>query len=153
MLPSIHQNFTNPIIILKIRQIEFKNQLAQLNPKDDTKRIKRGFPITASTAPKQIIISIFSSYGNIKKLHGARSGEYGGCSNTYILCLTKNVILVKNIRLILLQLWSVSSYLLTENRQNFKVMTKIEFKTNWYNLFQIMSLKEKKRLGQFLSCH
>ena len=35
--------------------------------------------------------SLFFSRGNRKKLHGERSGEYGGCGSTVTLCLVRNL--------------------------------------------------------------
>ena len=53
------------------------------------------FAFTASTDSNLVPFSADFIFGNKKKSHGARSGEYGGCSNTVILCFVKNVLTVR----------------------------------------------------------
>ena len=48
------------------------------------------FAFTASTDSNLVPFNADLIFGNKKKSHGARSGEYGGCSNTVILCFVKN---------------------------------------------------------------
>ena len=51
------------------------------------------FAFTASTDSNLVPFNADLIFGNKKKkAHGARSGEYGGCSNTVILCFVKNVL-------------------------------------------------------------
>jgi len=50
------------------------------------------FAFTASTDSNLVPFNADLIFGNKKKLHGARSGEYGGCSNMVILCFIKNVL-------------------------------------------------------------
>ena len=64
------------------------------------------FAYTASTDSNLVPFNADLIFGNKRKSDGARSGEYGGCSNTVILCIIKNcfrqgvvcrrVVLVKN---------------------------------------------------------
>ena len=44
------------------------------------------FAFTATTDSNRVPFNADLIFGNKKKSHGARSGEYGGCSNTVILC-------------------------------------------------------------------
>ena len=50
------------------------------------------FAFTASTHSNLVPFNADSIFGNKKKSHGARSGEYGGFSNTVILCFAKNLL-------------------------------------------------------------
>ena len=50
------------------------------------------FAFTASTDSNLVPFNTHLIFGNKKKSHGARSGEYGGCSNMEILCFIKNIL-------------------------------------------------------------
>jgi len=50
------------------------------------------FASTASTDSNLVPFNADLIFVNKKKSHGARSGEYVGCSNTVILCTVKNVL-------------------------------------------------------------
>ena len=50
------------------------------------------FAFTASTDSDLVPFKADLIFGNKKKSHGTRSGEYGGCSNKMILCFVKNVL-------------------------------------------------------------
>ena len=50
------------------------------------------FAFTASMDSNLVPFNTDLISGNEKKSHGARSGAYGGCSNTVILCFVKNVL-------------------------------------------------------------
>jgi len=50
------------------------------------------FAFTASMDSNLVPFNADLIFGNKKKSHGARSGEYGVCSNKVILCFVKNVL-------------------------------------------------------------